>query len=523
MLATLLVADGEWITITPEGFFVASENGADLLNVVRGSDVFSSGQFYQALYRPDLVQEKLAGDPRGLVRDAASRLDLAQALNSGTTPIVQLSVPASLTAASSLLQVQAQISDRGGGIGRVEWRVNGVTVGIDTPSVAAQSANVTRSLNLDVGTNTVEVVAYNSANLIASRPSRSTVIVTAPAADPRAAVAPTARLFVLAAGLNDYNEPRLKLNGSVRDAQTLAKAFATTGAGFYRDVKVKVLVDAEVSEPKLDAAFKELAAQTLPTDVFIMYLAGHGKTVEGRYYFIPRDFKVSAGADEKTVNQAASRQGIAQEQWQRWFASIPARRSMILFDTCESGTFTGEVARTKTLEQSGANDRLAQATGRTIITASSGTQEAFEGYRGHGLFTYNVLDALDRADTDGNGTIEINELAVYVYAQVTSLSENVFRKRQEPQIKIASSYPLTKQGRVLAGDYPAIAQDNTPSFQVGQTASLRINPAAGSTVVRSLTAKTAVTVLRNEGDWSLVAVKGKPVGYMATRNLARIP
>ena len=60
-------------------------------------------------------------------------------------------------------------------------------------------------------------------------------------------------------------------------------------------------------------------------------------------------------------------------------------------------------ARDRALARGAANDRLVQATGRTILTASSGDADALEGYRGHGLFTYNVLEALERADGDGNG------------------------------------------------------------------------------------------------------------------------
>ena len=34
-----------------------------LLSVVRGLEVYGIDQFWQSLYRPDLVKEKLAGDP----------------------------------------------------------------------------------------------------------------------------------------------------------------------------------------------------------------------------------------------------------------------------------------------------------------------------------------------------------------------------------------------------------------------------------------------------------------------------
>jgi hypothetical protein len=44
--------NGEWVFMTPEGFFEASANGAKNLNVVRVSSI---DQLYDALHRPDLV------------------------------------------------------------------------------------------------------------------------------------------------------------------------------------------------------------------------------------------------------------------------------------------------------------------------------------------------------------------------------------------------------------------------------------------------------------------------------------
>ena len=55
---------GEWLTMTPEGFFTASSPKAgSALSVVRGFQVYTIDQIYQALFNPDLVREKLADDP----------------------------------------------------------------------------------------------------------------------------------------------------------------------------------------------------------------------------------------------------------------------------------------------------------------------------------------------------------------------------------------------------------------------------------------------------------------------------
>jgi hypothetical protein len=52
--------------------------GTLVLHVLSGvfwaGSTFAADQFYQRLYRPDLVREKLAGDPNGKVRDAEAKL-----------------------------------------------------------------------------------------------------------------------------------------------------------------------------------------------------------------------------------------------------------------------------------------------------------------------------------------------------------------------------------------------------------------------------------------------------------------
>lgn len=83
LATTVHGTSGEWLTITPEGFFVASAKGAELLHVVSGFTTIGIDQVYQSLYRPDLVQQKLAGDPAGKVKEAAAKLDLDKVIGSG--------------------------------------------------------------------------------------------------------------------------------------------------------------------------------------------------------------------------------------------------------------------------------------------------------------------------------------------------------------------------------------------------------------------------------------------------------
>jgi uncharacterized caspase-like protein len=282
------------------------------------------------------------------------------------------------------------------------------------------------------------------------------------------------------------------------------------------------MTDGEVTREKLNVAIRAIAGQASPSDVFVLYFAGLGMTLDGRYYFIPQNFVIAGEQSQKNVEAAVKSEGITQEQLQSWFASIPARRGVILFDTCDSGTLTGDAAVTQTLEKGAANDRLAQSTGRSIITASAGTQEANEGFHGHGLFTYELLDAINHGDSDRNGTIEFSELAAYVFAQVSQQSLKSFNKKQVPQMKIAGSYLLTKQMPILT-DEAAPHAEAARAFQISHASALQVQPGSGGTVVRSLLAKSPVSVLETKNGWSLIASGGEPIGYVATRDLAPAP
>lgn len=530
-------AEGAWIAITPEGFFAGSFQDTKMLAVVRGFEVFDVQQFYQSLYRPDLVREKLAGDSRGLVRDAASTLDLERAVASGSAPEVRAKLSAGGTPTiiqTAEIEAEAEIVDRGGGIGRIEWRVNGVTVGIERSPGPGRSVKVKRSLSIDDGQNEISVVAYNGADLIASIPSRVDFTAEPPAlpdlqsldnrGKPGQKLKPSAdarpRMFVLAAGVNRYADERIALANAVADAREVARALKEAGA-LYRTVEVELLVDAEVTSEKLETAFIQMGRRAKSDDVFVLYLAGHGKTIDGRYYFAPQPLRIDGEISEPSIRHAVLKAGISQEFLQRGLTFISARRSLLLFDTCDSGTLVGDFAETQGLERAAANDRLAQATGRSIITASAGIQEAQDGYRGHGLFTYEMLSALGRADSDDSGTVELNELAAYVHSQVIDLSVKIFKKPQVPHIKLGADYQLARKTIVIKDETPSIAA--TKQAKIAQVAQLQTQPFANASTVRSLNARTKVTVIDSKDGWSLVGRNGRPIGYVATRDLVLSP
>ena len=193
-------ANGDWLTYTPNGFFSASQRDTDMLAIVRGLEVTTIGQVHQSLFNPDLVREALAGDPDGEVKRAAGVVSLEKVLDAGPPPAAAITShePGSRSGAD-LVTVAARITDRGKGIGHIEWRVNGVTAGVmAAPAGPGPDYDVKQELALDPGENQIEVIAYEGRNLLASLPARTTIAYDGPADT----VKP--KLYILAIGINKY-------------------------------------------------------------------------------------------------------------------------------------------------------------------------------------------------------------------------------------------------------------------------------------------------------------------------------
>jgi WD40 repeat protein len=75
ILATLLdTNEGEWVAYTPEGFFDGSKDATNLFNIIRGSDIVDRNRVEKVLHQPDMLHEKLAGDPDGKVKAAVKSI-----------------------------------------------------------------------------------------------------------------------------------------------------------------------------------------------------------------------------------------------------------------------------------------------------------------------------------------------------------------------------------------------------------------------------------------------------------------
>ncbi len=514
---TIAATDGgRWLAITDRGFFAGSPGSEDLISVVRGFESYSVAQFRKHLYRPDLVEQLLKGDPTRLYADAVHGLDLAKILESGSAPQIEPLPGRKAEQANDTVRVTLRITDTGGGIGKgVDWRVNGVTSGGDEAPPAASAEElasgfriVSQTLRVDpTQKNEIEVTAYNGEGLLASAPYRLVV-------DPFGVTsAPRARMFILSVGVSNYDNKDWSLKYAARDAADFASSMeAVAKGGPYEQVRLTVIPEAEATRGGIDAAFKKIKDDVRPTDVFILFVAGHGRTVQstGTYYFLPRDLTFEGG---KSVED-----GIGQDQWQTWLKQIAAQKSILIFDTCESSAAAGLTRGEK--ERETAVDRLRDATGRSVITAAR--QAAYEGYKEHGVLTYAILDALSEIAGQPSTEVDLYQLAAHVDREVPSISKSLFGVAQRPHNKIEGNFPLGMRKAGLIATQGSSATSTVPTHVMVRAERVRARPAADTQGDRELAPGTQVYVLKYSGDWAAVGRDGQPLGYVPADALVRL-
>jgi WD40 repeat protein len=433
--------DGEWVVITPEGYFNSSPNGAKHLNVRIGNSVYGVDQFYAKFYRPELVQLALAG------KELLKGESLGDVLAKKNAPTVRIVSPQSgVTVDKDSVTVSLKITDNGGGLGNVNIYLNGSQVANDTRGVIVKGKESTteKSLSFTIslmdGENEIKAMAMNLEGSMESNPAVITVISKAVLAKPN--------LYTLVVGINEYKNKSISLSYAVPDAMALAETLRKTAGPLFGKTDIKTLTTPEATtKDAINRAFTDLRSKVKPNDLFVFYDASHGVVDvvdnEEQYFLLTSNVLLLSSRHIGT-------DAISQKELASLIGSIPAQKKLVILDTCNAGKGGKELQiallqQTRGLTESTAVKLLQRSIGSAVFSASSDSQQALEGYKGHGLFTYVLLEGLQgKADIKKDGYITVLGLADYIEENVIKLSEEIFKRQQTPTIQTGANFPIGK-------------------------------------------------------------------------------
>ncbi|MCD6507419.1 SUMF1/EgtB/PvdO family nonheme iron enzyme [Candidatus Poribacteria bacterium] len=249
--------------------------------------------------------------------------------------------------------------------------------------------------------------------------------------------------WALLIGINDYPNlpPQYQLNYAVADATELAKLLQTK-FGFPKE-NIIILTNERATKKGIQNALAELADpdRVKEDDCVLVFFSGHGQTVTlprlrggGEMGFlVPYDAKVDLS---RRPNAAQYYQYcIGMDELKRAAKLIPAKHILFIVDACYSGLVL-ESSRGLDPRIPGYLRKVVEAPVQQMITAGGkGEQSAERSDLGHGVFTYKLLEGLERgiADINDDGVITGWELGTYLKQVVPKIAEQhpLFRTEGE--------------------------------------------------------------------------------------------
>jgi len=349
-------------------------------------------------------------------------------------------------------KISLTLSNRGGGIGRVQIFVNDKEFLADArddrlkanPNVGQASLiiDITKAPTAKAGEeNKLRVIAWNVENYISSRGEE--IAWTASGNKPST----TPEVYAIVAGVSQYASPRINLRFAAKDALDMANALELGAKRLFGAEKVHVSLLSTVNDPRAAAPTKEnfakafaAARQAKPTDILIVYLAGHGITLQSgteTYCYLTQDARTTdpAALSDPAVRKQAT---VTSEELVEWIKQIPANKQALILDTCAAGAAQGQLTLAAMRNASGdairAIERAKDRTGSYILMGSAADAVSYESSQfGQGFLTYSLLKGMKGPALRDDTLVDISRLFRFAREEVEQLARNI-EKIQKPII-----------------------------------------------------------------------------------------
>jgi hypothetical protein len=455
--------DGEWLVITSEGYYNSSEKGAQYLDVTYEGKEYTVDQFYDVFYRPDIVAAKLGGqDIRGLIS-----ITMKDASRNPPPSVEFITTPGDTGQAK--VKFCYRIKDTGGGIGEARLFHNGKLVesdgyyresvrsmpekvdlaaltsqtiyrdmrgivmkGVDvsTPVMSTKKADQIeecREIDIVNGENDINITAFNATNTIQSPLKTMRFTARTKPEEPH--------LYILTVGINEYLDRDIALKYAAGDAGDFLRKISAQSVTLYNPQNVHSILfqNKEATKAAILGAVQDISRKAKPQDSFIFFAAGHGILLQNQYYMLTHGFN----------GQVSDTDMISSNEIVEMSKKIKSLSQLYIFDTCHAGGVDYIVSGLYDARMS----VLAKKMGLHIYASASDRQEAMDGYKGNGLFTYTLLDGLNNnkeADKNKDGKVSVVGLGEYSKKMTTNISKKIGHEQTPLIINFGKDKPLYK-------------------------------------------------------------------------------
>lgn len=435
-----LPKDG-YLIVTPDGFYKTDRPNVQSVAFRSEATMLSADQFERERNRPDIVLERLDHVDE-------SYLDLQRAVSGWRgqfsvlehqpppqdRPHIRFAKRPPISTSQRKLAIHIAIEPSNTSIRNVYVSINGIPTNDQQLAHAEVGDDQAHSLNIALtpGVNRVLIHIEDTSG----RRSRKLSHVVYCLAEPE----PSA-IWYVGIGISKYADPQYDLNLAAKDSMDLAAVLSESS---HRQFNALVITDQQAELQNVTARVSEFVKRAAPSDLLIVFVAGHGFLDKNKYYFALHQCEFLTGA-----NGRLSLKGL-----EDLICASPARSRILLLDTCHAGevlptdfdinkrkrdgihaisrsslalTAGPKINQSRQFRELLFNQfaRDISVSGTAVIAASDGGQFAFESSRWqNGAFTYAIREGLisKKADINDDSVIRIGELSRFVEQRVLELT-----------------------------------------------------------------------------------------------------
>jgi hypothetical protein len=439
----------KWVQVSKHGYFDAPTSAHELLYLTKGTEVIDFSQVKDRLWKPGLWEMIMNGSE---LPSYEGLLELKQEPDIQLGSIQNNKLPITLT-------------KREGGYGKIAIYLNDKELSDDirdstfNPNLDKQTIyyTISDSSFFKNGKNTYRVVASSSDGTIKSRGTTVDEFFESDGTY-------QPQFFGVLVGIGDYLNPKINLNYTTKDANTMEEAFKIGAENLFPDkthiYSINSTTDKKPNKENIKSIFDDIQSKATAEDIIVVYLSGHGITWGGDnsdFYFLTSD-AVSAHKDAFNDSVVRSRTTISTNEWVEWLNEIPALKQVMIIDACGSGKAVDNLLGSRDLSNSQVKimDRMKDRTGMFIITGCAADKSSYEANQfGHGLLTYSLLEGMKGGAPLEDKMVNVQTILNYAQNKVPELAETM-GVIQSPQVLIPKSGPF------YIGKLEQEDQDNIP-------------------------------------------------------------
>jgi len=398
IMSLISIDSSDWVVTSANGLFDASPGAMKLMYYVVGKEPIDLDQIKDRYYEPGLLQ-KMLGYQDEKIRNVTALNEIK------LFPEVQLSQNSDQAG-----KLKIDLTNRGGGIGKVVVYINGKEVASDARGEKPDPTAKEVTLNVDIknhpylipsGKNVIEVKAYNAEGYLSSRGIQMVYN------QEETAATEYPRLFILTLGVSDYTGDKIDLKFAAKDAEDMANTMEIVGKRLFGADKTFVYrmttnQKDEKSQPtkaNIIAKFDELAKLEKSTDLFIVYLSGHGINwggQDGDFFYLVKDAYTGSldAYNDPDIRKSCT---ISSAELTEMIKKVPALKQVLMIDACASGKMVENLVAKREIASSTvrALDRMKDRTGMHIITGCTADAVSYESSRyGQGVLTYSLIEGM---------------------------------------------------------------------------------------------------------------------------------